>query len=448
MHAVSLLRQRLKILIDLSIEWISFNVEMKSPFCSFLLLSTSRNVALTVPNTRCHSLSNIHKSSTAPFDKHYLPFAPSKYCLSAHGLKAAQNAMSIGPEAFASMSLLALQFGVQPSLTRKFTDKSINRSTVIFVQDVVKFCLAGIALFLTGGWDKAIIGWNTQTWLRVAGIPAVLYGIQNYATLIAYQNLSPLTFNVLNQTKTLSAALCCYLLMGKEQSNLQILSLFILFSSACIIEKIIPLDFMKTVVSNHESSMKNESFARGSKLQNDNVTEATALFNGKERDNHIQGVLAVLLASFLSGLAGAFAQKNLQGASGSLAGGRNSYFFTMELCAVSLFFTGLSMMQSEDGARIRKNGFFDGWTSKTIIPIITNATGGIVVGLVTKYAGTVKKGFALIFGLLISGLLQAIGEENGDKRRSKISKEHIVGGILAAFSLWMHSAYPAPNSSM
>lgn len=99
--------------------------------------------------------------------------------------------------------------------------------------------------------------------------------------------------------------------------------------------------------------------------------------------------------------------------------------------------------QSQDGAKIRDNGFFHGWTPKTLIPIATNAAGGIVVGIVTKYAGSVKKGFALIFGLLLSGVLQAFMEEdNGNKQGSKITKEHIAGGILAAFSLWMHSAFP------
>lgn len=389
----------------------------------------------------------IHKSYTSPFDTHYSPLSPKRISSPVYGLKATHKDVSLGPEAFASMSLLALQFGVQPSLTRKFTSKSINRSTVIFVQDIVKLFLAGMALFLTGGWEKAIVGWNVQTWVRVAGIPAVLYAIQNYATLIAYQNLSPLTFNVLNQTKTMSAALCCYLLMGKVQSNLQIVSLFILFASACVIEKIIPLDFIKTAVRTFDSN-GNESLAISNNVKDSKKKqqEENASLNGKEGDNHIQGSLAVLLASFLSGLAGAFSQKNLQGASGSMPAGRNSYLFTIELCAVSILFTGLSMMRSDDGIRIRKNGSFDGWTSKTIIPIITNATGGIIVGLVTKYAGTVKKGFALIFGLLISGLLQAFGEGNDNKNKSKISKEHVVGGILAAFSLWMHSAFPAPNS--
>ena len=76
----------------------------------------------------------------------------------------------------------------------------------------------------------------------ISGLPAALYSIQNIVTLIAYQNLDPLTFNVLNQTKTLSAALCVYLLMGKVQSHLQIVSLGLLFLASCVIEKIIHLD--------------------------------------------------------------------------------------------------------------------------------------------------------------------------------------------------------------
>jgi UDP-sugar transporter A1/2/3 len=57
------------------------------------------------------------------------------------------------------------------------------------------------------------------------------------------------------------------------------------------------------------------------------------------------------------------------------------------------------------------------------------------VGLVTKYAGSVRKGFALIFGLLLSGILQSKGGEG-------VEKEQVVGGILAAISLWMYSSFP------
>jgi len=337
----------------------------------------------------------------------------------------------LGIEAIICMALLAVQFGLQPTLTRKYTPKTINRSTVVFTQDIVKFIMAGVALLVTGNWADAIIGWNVKTWLTVAGIPAILYCIQNFATLIAYQNLSPLTFNVLNQTKTLSAALCCYLLMGKVQSKLQIVSLLTLFVSACVIEKIVPIRFWK------------KEDAADPKNEKSNDTGSKDVSKEANSDSHAQGIFAVLLASLISGLAGSFTQMNLQSAKGGMGGGRNSYLFTMELCVVSLVFMLSSMLKSEDGRQIRANGFFHKWTPTTIIPILTNAAGGIVVGLVTKYAGSVKKGFALIFGLLLSGILQAIMNDDGGDGRNKISLEHVVGGCLAGLSLWMHSAFPA-----
>ena len=335
-----------------------------------------------------------------------------------------------GPEAILSMGLLALQFGIQPTLVRRFMPKSINRSTVVFVQDIIKFFLAGVALFISGSWSNAIVGWNIETCCVVAGIPSVLYTIQNVATLVAYQNLSPLTFNVLNQTKTLSAALCCYLLMGKVQSKLQILSLLLLFCSACIIEKMIPIRkvfFRKKINDSDNGCSTHENSNREKDMETTHVT----------KDNHTQGVIGVLTASFISGLAGAYTQKFLQQGATGTGVGRNSYLFTMELCAVSLFVMGISMLKSQDGRDIREKGFFHNWTPQTLIPIITNALGGIIVGLVTKYAGSVKKGFALIFGLLISGVLQSFAEEN-----NSVSFEQVLGGVLASFSLWMYAAFP------
>ena len=64
----------------------------------------------------------------------------------------------------------------------------------------------------------------------------------------------------------------------------------------------------------------------------------------------------------------------------------------------------------------RRNGkMIEGWTWKTWIPIVSNACGGVVVGLVTKHAGAVRKGFALIFGLVLSGVLQSYLSSSDDK---------------------------------
>ena len=238
-------------------------------------------------------------------------------------------------------------------------------------------------------------------------------------------------FQVLNQTKTLSAALCCYLIMGKVQSKMQIASLFLLFVSACIIEKLIPINPKKLI-------------EKQDKLEEDTSEEKNTLSNNavsKQSSNHSEGVTAVLIASFLSGLAGSICQKSLQ--SGPGVTGRNSYLFSMEISVASFIFMCLSMLRSGDGQRLKEDGFFHDWTPQTLIPIITNASGAILVGLVIKCSGAVKKGFALIFGLVISGLLQAFLVNNDDSSGSSISVEQIVGGLLAAFSLWMHTTFPA-----
>jgi UDP-sugar transporter A1/2/3 len=224
------------------------------------------------------------------------------------------------------------------------------------------------------------------SWAKIALLPATLYAVQNLAALTAYQNLDALTFNVLNQTKTLSAALCCYLVMGRTQSNLQVVALVILIVSSLIVEGILPLDSIVDVFTQNK--------AKGQSILNPGIrTQETT-------SRHItHGVMPILLASFISGLTGALSQKSLQ----ALNGGRDPYLFSLELCLGSILVLMCSLAVSNDGKSMLENGFFSGWTVYTCIPVITNSFGGIVVGLVTKYAGSVRKGFSLIFGLLFSG---------------------------------------------
>lgn len=259
-----------------------------------------------------------------------------------------------------------------------------------------------------------VLGWSVSEWLSVALVPAGLYSVQNMAALTAYQNLDALTFNTLNQTKTLSAALCCYLVMGRKQSWMQVFSLLLLLLSALIMEGIVTLDMLLVSGQSHPS--------------------LPLLSTGWNGLHFTRGVVPILVASFTSGLAGAFSQKNLQ----ARGGGRNAYLFTMELCAASCLILAISLSISSDGEKIRANGFWDGWTISTFIPILTNSAGGIIVGLVTKYAGSVRKGFALIFGIFISGMIQAILQPE-----MKITHEQVVGGSIAALSLYLHSANPS-----
>ncbi len=270
---------------------------------------------------------------------------------------------------------------------------------------------------------KALEGWSISSWLRVAVLPALLYTVQNTCALTAYQNLDGVTFNVLNQTKTLSAAVCCYLLMGRKQSKLQILALVMLFLSALIVENLIPLNKYLDYLNFGDN---NDGDDKG----NANIMEEKQQSAQRSSNHFTHGVVPVLMASFISGLAGAISQKNLQN------GGRNPYLFSSELCIASIISLSISLLFSPDGERIKSNGFFDQWTITTLIPVLTNAVGGIVVGLVTKYAGSVRKGFALIFGMVLTGVAQSINDG------LPLSSSQIIGGVIAALSLWLHATNP------
>ena len=180
-------------------------------------------------------------------------------------------------------------------------------------------------------------------------------------------------------------------------------------------EKVLPMDMLSPSYWMNGSSVQEESN-----------------FMASLSPRHFShGVLPIMVASFLSGLAGAITQKSLQ------AGNRNALLFTIELCVASILLLSFSFLTSEDGKKIQQHGFFHEWTVYTIIPILTNSAGGILVGLVIKYAGTVRKGFALIFGILLSGMVQSMLDEN-----KSLSKEEVAGGVLAVMSLWMHATNP------
>jgi drug/metabolite transporter (DMT)-like permease len=64
-----------------------------------------------------------------------------------------------------------------------------------------------------------------------------------------------------------------------------------------------------------------------------------------------------------------------------------------------------------------------------------------VVGLVTKYAGGVAKGFALIAGLLITALAQWLIESKS------LGIEHWIAASLVSLSIYLHSTYPVKKKT-
>jgi hypothetical protein len=70
--------------------------------------------------------------------------------------------VTLSGKAIISMILLAVQFGVQPILSRQYTSPHIIKSTVVFVQEIVKFIMAFIMLSLSGNTSNALKGMSVD----------------------------------------------------------------------------------------------------------------------------------------------------------------------------------------------------------------------------------------------------------------------------------------------
>ena len=358
--------------------------------------------------------------------------------------------------AWSSMGILAIQFGIMPTLQKKFVPKQLCRSSVVLAQEVSKFALSTVCLLtlLSPVQRHQILqGWTVHTWWRLAGIPAALYAVQNYAKLMAYQHLPAVSYSVLNQTNTLMAAFFCYTLLGIPQSTLQMIALVLLIVAALVIEDVVQIRHLSRGMwrwSNRLSLLNWKQQAlrlRPSKRRR----RTSSLFSAtlanpvlylpddcsgedcsiqKDPYHFTRGVLPLLLANLTSGLAAALGQRVLR------HDHRNLFLYGMELSSASSILVLLSLLVTKDGHQLQREGWKLHWTKQTWIPIAAHAVGGLLVGIVTKYAGSVQKGFALIFGVLLSGLFQKwLSHE-------PVTRQQIVGGCLACISLWMHSSFP------
>mmetsp|Transcript_22972 Transcript_22972/g.34239 ORF Transcript_22972/g.34239 Transcript_22972/m.34239 type:complete len:316 (-) Transcript_22972:242-1189(-) len=282
-------------------------------------------------------------------------------------------ATHFGIEAVVWSALLAIQFGLQPDITATFASREIIPTAAVVLQEgFLKVAIGLGALILSSG-KRHLRNWTIGESFRKAGIPALLYAVQNLLTLLAFQRLDGLTYNVLNQSKLIWNAVLVHTFLGENFSTAQIVSLGIVIFTTVLV----------TFDPNKEVS------------------------KGTEGTSYYLGVIYTLIASAISGTASTVIQYNLQKLK------RNSYLMSAELgfysacfLLVKLIFEG--SLGIGDGNRVFETSFFHGFTLVTIIPFISTSAGGIVVGQVTKYVGGVGKAYALVVGLILSSFLHEV----------------------------------------
>jgi len=262
--------------------------------------------------------------------------------------------------------VLAVQFAFQPFLTKWFVDPAALKSSVVLTCELVKVLACLVALAVTG--EAKRTRWSPTEMLWCAGVPALTYTLQNLLVQTAYQNLDGMTFNVVNQTKILFNALFVYMIMGDGQSLVQMLALSMIFGASVMVS----------------------------------LGESSASASGAE--DFALGVLCCFAGSALSGLGSAITELVL------VRKQRNTLVFSAELSGMSAVSVALNLALdlTGDGRKARAQGLFFAWDAMTLVPVVTNSLGGLAVGAVTKYAGSVRKGFAITVGLVLSAALRVV----------------------------------------
>lgn len=325
------------------------------------------------------------------------------------------------------LMLLALQYALQPRLSKRFIPPLADKQKVALVEEIVKTGMAAVLFFSKpqSAVQSALADWSLSSSLAVAGLPAALYALQGVLQYTSHQHLDPVTFNGLSQTKTLSAALCCWLVLGSVQSPLQMVALVVLMAAALIFQGYYPKQ--RDVTSEVSTT----------------ISPASSASHTPSDSWWILGVGPCLGAAMLSGLAGALSQKGLQ-----LTGirGRDPFLYTMEISTYSaivllanMWFNLPHNSYGKDCADDKKKDVASAsipW-KMALIPIMFKAAGGVVTALVHKYAGSVAKGFALLFGLVLSGGLQLV------LQNEELQPNQIVGTLLIMLSTHLHFTHPA-----
>lgn len=245
-------------------------------------------------------------------------------------------------------------------------------STAVVLAEVVKMLASFVILVVQKGpadawdivWRGVFVRWQDTL---MVGVPSMLYLLQNNLLYVATTHLDAATCQVAYQLKLLTTAFFTVTLLKRHISNRRWLSLGVLFMGVVLVQ----------------SPSKSASAANASP---------------------VIGMAAVTAACLLSGLAGVWLERIVKrdnATAGTEQQEKPIWLRNIQLGFISLVL-GLCSVFVMDRHAVRAAGFFQGYTWVTASVIAQVSLGGLLVGLVMKYADNVVKGFATSLSIVIS----------------------------------------------
>ncbi|KAG0068269.1 hypothetical protein BGZ93_008652 [Podila epicladia] len=307
-------------------------------------------------------------------------------------------------------------------------------STAVFINELVKlFVCTGMTIhetikdtgrFYPQDFINDVIGGDAWK----LAIPAMLYAIQNNLQYVASHALDPSTFQVTYQLKILTTALFSVLLLNRSLPALKWMSLVMLTAG---------IGLVSVEESNNRAANKKSNNAESTSALSDIIQEEAAKTMKKaaamaaERPDVFVGLMAVLVACVLSGLAGVYFEKILKGSQGTI------WLRNIQLSLFSLPFSLLAVYL-KDGEGVTEQGFFAGYDMLVVTAIACQSAGGLIVAVVVKYADNILKGFATSISIVISAIASVaiFG--------SKIGSIFMFGTVLVLGATYLYSLPDKP----
>jgi UDP-sugar transporter A1/2/3 len=236
-------------------------------------------------------------------------------------------------------------------------------STAVLLAEVFKFFISLVACYFLDS-DKSFRNLSqllyhefvvNRTDLFKLMIPSILYTVQNSLQYFSMQCLSAPVFQVLYQMKIITTAMFSVLLLSKDLSSIQWISILFLTIGVALVQ-----------LSQTDSSSSSHG-SHGSSGSNSNNHSGTLLLT----NNSIAGLVSVLCGCLTSGFAGVYFEKVLKSSKASL------WLRNIQLSFIGIVMSLISC-RLRDSLEIHDRGFFAGYNPWVWSVILLQTIGGIV----------------------------------------------------------------------
>lgn len=279
------------------------------------------------------------------------------------------------------VSLVALTFQTSWQVfvikyARASGTKYLN-TVVVLLSEILKVVLSFLLITLEeGSLSKSfnvVIGSYRRERLEALklGVPAIAYAIQNNLIFYSLDKLNAAVQQVTYQLKILTAAALGVALLGKSLGLTKWMSLLLLVVGVSVVQW--PKD----------------------------ADLSTDVANAEIHSGAIMGLLAVLVACFVSGFAGVYIEKLLKQSTSSVWV-RN---FQLGIFGAIVAFGGA---MAQDGQQILHAGLFQGFNWRVVLAVFTHASGGLLVAVVLKFADNILRQFSTAISIVITSAGSAL----------------------------------------